>query len=275
MMMLELKHRVRRTADALRLATQKNLAADFEKLARLSTVDVRSAFVSISDADWLPIQAGLDRLMERGSNAKSSGGSLNHGDRRAIYTLIRHFKPQRVLEIGTHLGSSTLYISAALKENARQNAPGQMLTVDVVDVNAPDAAWARAGALRTPRQMLEECGTAHLVEFRVADSLQFLRSNREQFDFCFLDGSHSAKWVYNEVQLVQRALRPGSLILLHDFFPDAKPLWQDTSALPGPWMAINRLRREGAAIDVLPLGSLPWPTKARTTITSLALLGRA
>jgi len=273
--MYRVRDRVRHAAEVLQLAAQKNLAVDYQKLVRLSTVDLRSAFVSISDEDWLPVQAALNPLMQRSPSAKTSSGALNQGDRRALYCLIRHFKPQNVLEIGTHLGSSTLYISAALKRNARDGAPGQMLTVDVVDVNAPDAAWARTGALRTPRQMLEEFGTADLVRFHVADSLQFLRSNQEQqFDFCFLDGNHSAKWVYNEVQLVQRALRPGSVILLHDFFPDAKPLWQNTTALRGPWMAINRLRREGSAIEVLPLGSLPWPTKARTSITSLALLGR-
>jgi predicted O-methyltransferase YrrM len=213
--------------------------------------------------------------MARKPDAKTSAGALNQGDRRAIYCLIRYFKPRRVLEIGTHLGSSTLYISAALKQNARDGAPGQLLTVDVVDVNGPNAAWSRVGALRTPRQMLEDLGTEHLVQFRVADSLEFLRDHQGPFDFCFLDGNHSAKWVYNEVQLVQRALRPGSVILLHDFFPNAKPLWQNSSALPGPWMAINRLRREGSAIEVLPLGALPWPTKAQTSTTSLALLGRA
>ena len=273
--MLKLRHRVKYVAEVLQLATQQNLAVDFQKLAHLSPVDVSTAFRAMSDAEWLPIQQALDPLMARKPGTKTSAGALNQGDRRAIYCLIRHFKPRRVLEIGTHLGSSTLYISAALRQNAREDAPGNLQTVDVVDVNGPGAAWSRVGALRTPLQMLEELGTAHLVRFRVADSLEFLRDNQEPFDFCFLDGNHSAKWVYNEVQLVQRALRPGSVILLHDFFPDAKPLWQNTTALPGPWMAINRLRREGCAIEVLPLGSLPWPTKARTSITSLALLGRA
>jgi len=55
----------------------------------------------------------------------------------------------------------------------------------------------------------------------------------------------------------------------------AEILQQNTTTLPGPSMAINRLRCEGCAIEVLPLGSLPWPTKARTSITSLELLGRA
>ena len=270
-----LRHRVKYVAESLQLAAQPNLAADFQKLAHLSPVDVSSAFQAMTDAEWVPIQQALDPLMARKPGTKTSTGALNQGDRRAIYCLIRHFKPRRVLEIGTHLGSSTLYISAALRQNARESAPGRLLTVDVIDVNGPGAAWSRMAQFRTPRQMLEELGTEHLVRFRIADSLEFLRDNQEPFDFCFLDGNHSAKWVYNEVQLVQPALRPGSVILLHDFFPDAKPLWQNAIALPGPWMAIDRLRREGCAIEVFPLGSLPWPTKARTSVTSLALLGRA
>jgi predicted O-methyltransferase YrrM len=273
--MPKLRDRVKYAAEVLHLATQQNLEADFQNLAHLSPATVSAAFQAVGDAEWLPIQQTLGPLMARKSGAMTSAGALNQGDRRAIYCLIRHFKPRRVLEIGTHLGSSTLYISAALKQNARDGAAGQLLTVDVVDVNGPDAAWSRVGALRTPQQMLEDLGTAHLVRFCVADSLAFLRDHQGPFDFCFLDGNHSAKWVYNEVQLVQRALRPDSVILLHDFFPNAKPLWQNSTALPGPWMAINRLRREGSAIEVLPLGSLPWPTKAQTSTTSLALLGRA
>ena len=43
-------------------------------------------------------------------------GGVNPGDRRAIYYLIRKFRPRSVLEIGTHIGASTVYIAIALKQ---------------------------------------------------------------------------------------------------------------------------------------------------------------
>jgi hypothetical protein len=38
---------------------------------------------------------------------------------------------------------------------------------------------------------------------------------------------------------------------------------------------VHRLQRAGWPIEVRPLGALPWPTKLGTSMTSLALLGRA
>src|SRR5688572_26277433 len=64
---------------------------------------------------------------------------VNPGDRRALYYLIRGLKPMNVLEIGTHIGASTLYIAQALK--TCQNR-GKVTTVDIIDVNDPlEGPW--------------------------------------------------------------------------------------------------------------------------------------
>ena len=56
--------------------------------------------------DW-----AIDResIVEQGFT--SGVGGVNEGDRRAIYYLIRHFKPNTVLEVGTHIGASTVHIA--------------------------------------------------------------------------------------------------------------------------------------------------------------------
>ena len=63
-------------------------------------------------------------------------------------------------------------------------------------------------------------------------------------------------------------------MLLHDYFPHLKPLWANGTVIPGPYLALERLRREGAALAAVPLGALPWATKLDSTLTSLALLAR-
>ena len=90
----------------------------------------------------------------------------------------------------------------------------------------------------------------------------------------FLDGLHDADMVYREVPLAVKLLNPGGLILLHDFFPNLKPLWSDGKVVPGPWLAIERLRSEGVPIRAQPLGKLPWPTKLGSNVTSLSYLLR-
>jgi hypothetical protein len=40
-------------------------------------------------------------------------------------------------------------------------------------------------------------------------------------------------------------------------------------------LAVKRLVREQANVSVIPLGSLPWPTKLHSNVTSLAVLRAA
>jgi hypothetical protein len=44
--------------------------------------------------------------------------------------------------------------------------------------------------------------------------------------------------------------------------------------LSGPFTATEKLRSTGAAIKVIPLGSLPWATKRDSNLTSLAVIAK-
>ena len=63
-------------------------------------------------SSWNTCQKSLNDL-----NIPDFTGGVNIGDRKAIFFLIRNFKPKSVLEIGTHIGASTVNIAAALKFN--------------------------------------------------------------------------------------------------------------------------------------------------------------
>src|SRR3954462_1985648 len=146
-------------------------------------------------------------------------------------------------------------------------------TLDIVDVNdASDAAWRRGGLPRSPRDNIEAMGVTEHVTFVTNSSLAYLDECDESFDLIFLDGDHSAAMVYQEVPRALRRLRGPGLLLLHDFFPNNRPLWSDRAVVPGPLLAVKRLVREQANISVIPLGALPWPTKLHSSVTSLAVL---
>ena len=93
------------------------------------------------DAEWPEVKASLDRVMviEDGKT-----GGVNVGDRRALYYLVRALRP-RVLEIGTDVGESTMSIAAAMKRNGAAPSEGAFITVDIEDIEAPNASWRRAG----------------------------------------------------------------------------------------------------------------------------------
>ena len=202
-------------------------------------------------------------------------GGVNPGDRRAIYYLVSSLKPRSVLEVGTHIGASTVHIALALRHQP-DSLSGQLpsfVSVDVVDVNDPvTQPWLRYGASHSPIEMIDEVGCADFVSFVHRPSTDYLAEGRHKYDFIFLDGDHAAQTVYQEIPAALRVLNSHGVILLHDYFPKLKPLWSDRNVIPGPFLATERLRGEGAGSEVLPIGELPWPTKLRSNVTSLALL---
>lgn len=247
-------------ADSLRALTQQDLPAIFNS--------------SAADAGWSVAESELKQVcrIEDGTT-----GGVNPGDRRAVWYLIQRLGPKSVLEIGTHVGASTVHIASALKSNRQTSVTGggNLVTVDLEDVNNQETgAWTRYGLPTSPRGMVQAIGCYELVTFVTESSLNFFDRCQARFDFIFLDGDHSATTVYQELPRALQTLNENGVILLHDYFPNNQPIWSNGSVIPGPYLGTNRLRREGALIKVIPLGALPWPTKLGSNVTSLAVVTR-
>ena len=110
------------------------------------------------------------------------------------------------------------------------------------------------------------------VNFVRDDSISFLDRTTEKFDMIFLDGDHSYEKALAEIPRTFTCLSKDGLILLHDYFPEGKPLWKEEKVIPGPFEAVRELQRQGADFKVMPFGELPWPTKRGGNLTSLAAL---
>jgi predicted O-methyltransferase YrrM len=203
-------------------------------------------------------------------------GAVNPGDRKAIFALVRWLGITSALEVGTHIGASTVHIAAALRATSTAlGRPGEfdLTTVDIVDVNdGRIRRWARFGATYSPAELIRQLGCEASVQFVARRSLEYMSGCTKRYGLIFLDGDHSAHTVYQEIPAALKLLEPGGHILLHDYFPNLKPLWAGSAPARGPWLATERLRLEGVPIRVIPLGALPWPTKRGSTVTSLALV---
>lgn len=256
----------------VRLQRLRRIACDLSALGQADAHTVAAMFSNArNDREWQDVGPRMAAL----GIADETGG-VNPGDRRAIYVLVRHLRTTAVLEIGTHIGASTAHIAEALRtRSAELGRPGEfdLTTVDIVDVNDDRTKrWARFGSTHSPAELMRRLGCEASVHFVVRPSLEFMSDCTKRFGLVFLDGDHSAHMVYQEIPAALKLLDGGGYILLHDYFPDLRPAWAGTPPVRGPWLATERLRREGVQIRVIPLGALPWPTKRGSTVTSLALL---
>ena len=120
--------------------------------------------------------------------------------------------------------------------------------------------------------MIEELNGAIETTFVTDDSRHFFANTEDSFDFIFLDGDHAAETVYEDIVSSLEVINKNGLIVLHDYFPGGRPLWSDGSVICGPFTATENLRSTGVAITVIPLGSLPWPTKLDSHVTTLAAI---
>ncbi|HEY4057836.1 MAG TPA: class I SAM-dependent methyltransferase [Kofleriaceae bacterium] len=114
-----------------------------------------------------------------------------------LYMLVRNARATSIVEFGTSFAISTLHLAAAV----RDNGGGKIITSEF-----EPSKVARA------RENLAAGGLADLVEIRVGDALETLRTNLpDRIDLVLLDG---AKSLYNDILgLLESRLRPGALVL--------------------------------------------------------------
>lgn len=270
-MLASLKQTLRFRREVKELKSVQRLACKVESLLPAQECNLLEVFCSgeIKRA-WDVVAPELQNFEIADGN-----GGVNPGDRRAIFYLVKYFKPRSVLEVGTHIGSSTIHIAAALHAGIENKEPGNLVSVDVRDVNDPIAKpWLQHRTKYSPIEMINKMGLGSLVEFVTSASLDYMAGCKQRYDFIFLDGDHAAKTVYQEIPAALALLEKSGLILLHDYFPKLNPLWSDGAIIPGAFLAADRLMTERTQFKVLPLGTLPWPTKLKSNTTSLALLVR-
>lgn len=120
---------------------------------------------------------------------------------RFLYAIARACKARRIVEFGTSMGISTLYLAAAL----RDNGGGQLIGSEM---EPSKVARARAN--------LAAAGLADLADIRAGDALETLQDVGGTVDLLLLDGAFS---LYLPVlRLLEPRLGPGAVILGENAF---------------------------------------------------------
>ena len=143
---------------------------------------------------------------------RNRGGALEYyydndafesGDAEFLYSVIRHFKPQRILEIGS--GSSTLLAARGTQANRRDDPS---YTCDHICIEPYEAEWLERLDVTTVREPVERLDKA-------------LFSRLEKNDILFIDSSHMIRPqgdVLFEYLEILPILQSGVLVHIHDIF---------------------------------------------------------
>lgn len=130
-----------------------------------------------------------------------------------LYQLVGLHRPRRIVECGTAIGMSAIYMARALRDF---DVRGRIDTLDVSEERH-----------RQARDYLRRAVLVDLVRFHTEPALEFLRKDSEPLDLLFLDAVKEEYRGYVEAALPR--MKKGSLVvadnlLWHGFVPgDRQP----------------------------------------------------
>ena len=137
-----------------------------------------------------------------GSGFRYLNGMFGPGDAEILYSVIRHFRPRRMIEIGS--GNSTLLAKAALDLNRAEGHHAEHICIEPYS-----APW------------LADLGLTQLIRERVETLDPAFFQQLDNNDILFIDSSHVVRTggdvVFEYLEVVPR-LRPGVLVHVHDIF---------------------------------------------------------
>jgi SAM-dependent methyltransferase len=125
-----------------------------------------------------------------------------------------------VLEIGVHHGLSSLALAAMRRDGA------QLVAIDLFDeLQACNVSASGSGSrARFERNLREFFGDIAFLRCIEAPSNTVGPADLGSgFSFCHVDGGHTARETYEDLDLCSRILLPGGLLALDDYFNPAFP----------------------------------------------------
>ena len=121
-------------------------------------------------------------------------GSISNVSALILYYLIKYFHPEKILEVGTYIGKSTISMAYAMDENKTKNS--YIATCDASnDIKLP---WK---------------GNTKINQYRSSTSTIMMEKEKEKFDFIFLDGRLQKE----DIKFLDKLCNEKTIFVLDDF----------------------------------------------------------
>ena len=163
-----------------------------DQIALLKELDYAG---EIRRLDWSRRSAGNERF-------QIDNGAFEAGDAEVLYSVLRHFKPSRIVEIGS--GESTRVVKQATSMNTAQGAQESVHTC----IEPYEMPWLESLGVHVVRELAED------ADPRIFDELS-------DGDLLFIDSSHMIRpqgdVLFEYLELLPR-LQTGVIVHVHDIF---------------------------------------------------------
>jgi hypothetical protein len=135
----------------------------------------------------------LNNLEKLRPIADNNTGSISLSSAFSLFLLIKHFKPMRILEVGTFIGKSTVSMASAMEEFTDK---GEIFTCD--DSNEIKLPYV---------------GNTKITQFMKQDSTKMLECLTGKFDLLFIDGRIKNP----DIKIILNLITDKSIIVFDDF----------------------------------------------------------
>ncbi|SLM32079.1 hypothetical protein MTBBW1_560003 [Desulfamplus magnetovallimortis] len=174
--------------------------------------------LQLSKAQWAEV------LIDIYEHPMSFPGSVSPQAGELLRALVVNIAPRNVLEIGSYIGASTIWIASAMSEYERRN---KLCCIDLF-LPHTDNPWCPGVELIEPlsyiKNNIKKCGFQSFIELYQGDSKDLIPKIAKQIhstiDFVIIDGDHSFMGCSSDFNLVEPFVSLGGYILFHDTFPD-------------------------------------------------------
>ncbi|RFC53523.1 O-methyltransferase [Brumimicrobium aurantiacum] len=159
--------------------------------------------------------------------AKISGSRSKYA--KLLYRLVRHYQPQKVLELGTSLGLGSYMLASATDEVVLTTVEGCQSTMGVAMKAFPESV-------------------KHKVDFIHSDFLSFLKQLKKDqvYDLVFIDGDHKGEKLVEQLDLLKPHIHDETIILIDDI------RW--SKDMLSTWNSLLQSEKYHLSIDLFKMG---------------------
>jgi predicted O-methyltransferase YrrM len=151
---------------------------------------------------------------------------------RCLFNLVNKFQSKNILELGTSLGISTLYLASA-------NTSSKVTTIE-----ADPNVWKLARVLFERSKV----NNIDCINGKFEDVLEPTLQKLKEVDLAYIDGNHSYKATMDNYNLIKKYINKNSIIILDDIY------WSE--GMTKAWEEIKKDTAVKLSIDIYDYGFL-------------------